>query len=200
MWEAKWGGKDEDCVAACRRISGELGVKAPDKPLYRLKASEKSANNREWRDALSRGLKYPDKVVKVDQGEYLKVYSGRYERKGRKPTARLYPLLPGMLIYTAENLAWEDRSTRKYKWFDRHMMMYAGDGEVYENFRPPPRPEDTPDPHDTAYDTGPRDLLADTGGAYESGTSFVVGLSIYDPFFELRPWWQRGLLTLYQHK
>jgi hypothetical protein len=59
-----------------------------------------------------------------------------------------------------------------YRWYQRHMSMYAGGGKVYENWL---------DPH------GARDLWKlKNQGVHPRDNKFFIVLSIYDPFQEHR--------------
>jgi hypothetical protein len=177
MWKEKWETEqldDEDCADACNQIARWMGVKGgAGKPVFRISKDDDEATATEAAEAYSRGFKYRDRIVKIADDEFMKVHSG----KGGKnvPTVRSFPLLPGMLIYTAENAGWKDKEKKTYRWYLRHMQMYGGNGVVYENFRSP---------------TNPRTLLEgdpdeDKAGAYNTG-DFLVTLSIYDPFFSMR--------------
>ena len=174
MWEEHWASdklKDEDCARACSIIAHSMGIKAKSDPLFRVSRDDDAATPKEAKDAYSRGWKYRDRVQRDGAREVMKVHIGS-AAKGA-PKIRKYPLLPGMLIYTAESAGWKDEKKTTYRWYARHMQMYGGDGVVFENFVDPVDPrvllEGAPD--------------EDEYGAYSPKTGrFLTTLSIYDPF------------------
>ena len=166
LWVDKWTATmdAEDCGTVARRMAGLLGgVKYPP-PKAMLKDDLIAATPEEEQAARSRGVKHSDRVFPGPPDVY-RVYSGPAD----KLDAEFHLLRPGMLIYTAESLAWRDRARKLYRWHDRHMLMYGGGGIAYENFVPASSPRDiSKDP--TAY----------------AGSLFSVGLAIYDPFEGVR--------------
>lgn len=173
MWEEKYSEvyeKYPDCGSCARKMAQLLGGQWSPPPLM-LKNDLEKAEPYEEEEARSRGLKVVDKIVtspSADRPDQYVVYAGKPGRL----TVAFYPVLPGMLVYTAESLAWRDRRKKLYRWWDRHMMMYAGGGIAYENFR---------DPNDPNPNNGPRNVSEDPI-AYGSGSIFSVGLALYDPF------------------
>jgi hypothetical protein len=171
MWLDKWAAVKKrypDCGSCARKMAQLLGGQWSPPPLM-LKDDLVEVEPYEEEEARSRGKKVVDKIVtspSADRPDQYVVYAG----KPGNLTAAFYPVLPGMLVYTAENLAWRDPVNKLYRWWDRHMMMYAGGGIAYENFR---------DPNDP--DWGPRNVSEDPI-AYEKGSIFSVGLALYDPF------------------
>lgn len=187
-WKTHWWDyetKKEDCRAATRRIAKLMGgtdinlkdLKGRYMPLYRLKPDEERATKQEVKDAYNRGRHYPDEVITGWPFDSFKAYSGRRDNL----SYRVYPLLAGMCIYTAEGAYPAVKSRLPSKWSQRHMMMYAGDGVVYENFRDPKVKLE----RRNLTKPNPTDWYAPYAHA---NASFFVGLSIYDPFSDLRSW------------
>ena len=178
-WTPQERGDTEDCAAAAKRIAGVMGGDLATMKTYRFSRSDRMSTPAELRGARSRGRRYRDRIIAGSPRDHLQVWSGTADpATGRRPTARNYPLEPGMLIYTAEG------ADRDGRWSLRHMMMYAGDGEVRENFRSPD------DPRDLTDRPG-----GDRNGAYDTG-SFHVVLSVHDPFAEQRGWWTKMRLDM----
>jgi len=194
VWEEHWKPDDldkRDCVVACNHIAKQMGVDdaSGQTPLFRISKDNDEATPTEAKQAYSRGFRYRDRVVTDGAHEYLRVYSG----VPPKHKIRRYPLLPGMLIYTAESAGWKDKERGTYRWYLRHMQMYGGNGVVYENWLSPTEPR------------GPRTLLEgadseDKDGAYgrSGGSKFVVTLAIYDPFLDQRTEKERELIDFYR--
>lgn len=178
-WTPEDRGETEDCAAAAKRIARLMGGDVAKMRTYRFSRSDRMSTAEERKAARSRGWRFRDRIVTGADGDFLEVWSGIHDpASGLQPTAHRYPLLPGMLIYTAEG------ADRDGKWSLRHMMMYAGDGKVQENFRSPRSPRDLTDRPG-----------GDLDGAYGTG-SFHVVLSIHDPFAERRGWWTKAWLEL----
>jgi hypothetical protein len=166
LWVDRWTSAmvAEDCGTVARRMAGLLGGDKYPAPKAMLKEDLVNATPKEVEEAQSRGTKYSDRLVDGDPARYV-VYSGM----AGSLHADVHPILPGMLMYTAESLAWRDRERELYRWHKRHMLMYGGGGIAYENFVDARRP---------------RDLTKDNV-AY-AGSLFSVGLALYDPFDDLR--------------
>jgi len=197
--------EDLDCFQASLRVSTigrskarerKLKPQRPplDGPLHRISQHDKRATPEEASAAHGRGWRVRDHVVaSLGPREYLKVHTGG--AGGAAPTAAFYPLLPGMIIYTAENVGWADRSSRKYNWFKRHAAVYRGGGWVRDNFRTQPR--NILVGHEEEDDWGawkrPEDPKKDD-------PQFLTTLAVYDPFFAYRSeaevlWLSRGART-----
>jgi len=179
LWEREWteAMPDEECTDVARRMARRLGGVKRDAgtPVIRFSTHDKDATPQEVAEAHSRSKKnhkkkYLDRVL--PNTDTLFVHSGS-AADGKDPIRTEFQLLPGMLIYTAEDGGYKNKKAGTYRWFWRNMMMYAGDGFVYENWVP-------------ADD--PRNLWTadDDHGVHPSSDKFVVVLSIYDPFKEHR--------------
>jgi hypothetical protein len=166
LWVEKWTSalRDEDCGTVARRMAGLLGGRTRPPAKAMLKDDLIAATPKEVDEARSRGVKHGDRLIDGDPAMY-RVYGGTADSLD----ATFHVIRPGMLIYTAESLAWRDRARKLYRWHDRHMLMYGGGGIAFENFVDAKRPRDLTKDH-TAY----------------AGSLFSVGLAIYDPFEGLR--------------
>jgi len=182
--------EDLDCFQASMRVAAIGGSKARERklkpersrlngPLYRISQHDERATPEEARAAHGRGWRVRDRVVWLGRGEYLRVYTGG--AGGAAPTATYYPLLPGMIIYTAENAGWADKASGTYNWFKRHAAVYRGGGWVRDNF-----------------DAQPRNIMQghaeeDEWGAWhrpkrpkKDDPQFLTTLAVYDPFYAYR--------------
>jgi hypothetical protein len=192
--------KDLDCRAAANRVAAIGQSKARKRkikpnqspltgPLYRIASDDLDATPTEVKEAYGRGWRVRDRVVSFSGREYMRVHSGGAD--GAEPTVRFFPLLPGMMIYSAEDAGWKDKGQGTYRWYLRHAAIYKGDGWIRENFgaqlrniKQGHRSEDR------------------TLGAYgaDSHPKFLTTLAIYDPFHAYRSkadkaWLDRGAMT-----
>lgn len=170
-----------DCAKTCNLIAAKMGVKFNhhiDKALFRISDRDTDPNPQESKEAFDRGKKgLADRVVKRDDGEYMKVHRGM----GDSPTVEEYPLLPGMLIYTAESIGWASKAKKNVEWQQRHMQMYAGGGKVFENVMGKSK----------RNGFNLRTMLEGDKNAKfvwnrGKGQKFQTTLSIWDPFFARR--------------
>ena len=143
-------------------------------PVIRFTKHDENASRDEVAEAHSRGrekhkTKYFDKVL--PNTDTLVIYTG--SAAGKEPSRTEFRLQPGMLVYTAEDGGWMDEAAGTYRWYWRHMSMYAGDGIVYENWR-------NPDKRRNLW------KRKDDQGVHPGDNKFFIVLSIYDPFKEHR--------------
>jgi len=196
--------EDIDCFKASMRVA-EIGrSKARDRklkpqrsalrgPLYRISKHDERATPEEARAAHGRGWSVRDHVVSFGRREYLKVHTGG--AGGAAPTAAYYPLLPGMIIYTAENVGWADKARGTYNWFKRHAAVYRSGGWVRDNFATEPR--NIMEGHDEEDDWGAWHMPKHPK---KTDPQFLTTLAIYDPFYAYRSeadvlWLSRGSRT-----
>ncbi|MFQ5629460.1 MAG: hypothetical protein ACE5I1_11915 [bacterium] len=222
LWTTERGGdkidyEDRDEYGDCFKVATEMAVEAGSKSfngkyLYhkgsheRPKGSQaKEAYSRGWgkkfKDPMKSGLKPRfDYVVKIGSAHYMKIYEGEYVKDESKQPCKLVELLPGMLIYTAEETAYCDASKTNLCWELRHQATYYKDGKVFDNFLDPKKPlralndlknwesisahtdydrsKVRPDPR-----AGYRPRRSDvTGTTKKKIGQFSVVLSIYDPY------------------
>jgi hypothetical protein len=174
LWLDEWTPKtpDEKCTEVARRMARHLGGVTQDAgtPVIRFSKHDEDATAQEVAEAHSRGHKYRDRVL--PNTDTLVIHSGS-AAAGKKPKRTEFQLLPGMLIYTAEDGGWKDKKLRTYQWYWRHMMMYAGKGVVYENWVNPSSSRNLWKPENDH-------------GVHPRSYKFVAVLSIYDPFKEHR--------------
>lgn len=191
---------DLDCRAAANRVAGigqakakHRGINARRSPLtgalYRISTDDLDATPAEAKDAYGRGWTVRDRVVSAFGRDYMKVHRGG--AGGTTPTVEFYPLLPGMMIYSAESVGWKDKKKGTYRWYLRHAAIYAGNGWVRENFGAQRRNIRQGDPAED------RNLGA--WGA-DDDPKFLTTLAIYDPFYPYRSdaeeaWLARGPMT-----
>lgn len=176
-----------DCREAADRLAGigrsvakRRGIKANRQPLnsnllYRISEADEDAEPWEATEAHGRGWRVRDRVVSAFGRDYMKVFSGG--AGGTQPRVHFYPLLPGMMIYSAEDIGWKDKSKGTYRWYLRHAAVYAGGGWVRENFGAQRRNIKQGDPkEDTRL------------GAYDPSDKpkFLTTLAIYDSFYPYR--------------
>ena len=178
LWEKLWKFEmvNQECTEVARGMAKELGGVTRDAgtPVVRFTKHDENATAKEVAEAHSRGrkkhkTKYFDKVR--PNTDTLVVHTG--SAAGREPDRMEFQLLPGMLIYTAEDGGWLNEAEGTYRWYQRHMMMYAGGGDVYENWVDADRPRNLWKP---AYDHG----------VHPSDNKFLIVLAIYDPIKEHR--------------
>jgi hypothetical protein len=178
--------KDLDCRAASDRVAviGNSRAKrrkitptrtALTGPLYRISNDDLDATPTEAKEAHGRGWKVRDRVVSSFGRDYMKVHRGGAD--GATPTIEFYPLLPGMMIYSAEDVGWKDKKQGTYRWYLRHAAVYRSEGWIRENFGAQRRNIKQGHPQED------RSL-----GAYGSddNPSFLTTLAIYDPFYAYR--------------
>jgi hypothetical protein len=182
--------KDIGCFEACMRVARIGQSKARDRnleaqrspldgPLYRISKHDEHATPEEARAAHGRGWRVRDHVVSFARREYLKVHIGG--AAGAAPTAAFYPLLPGMIIYTAENAGWDDEAKGTYNWYKRHAAVYRGGGWVRDNFAT--RPRNIMESHAEEDEWGAWHMPEHPE---EEDPHFLTTLSIYDPFYAYR--------------
>ena len=175
-----------DCRAASNRLAAIGQSKAKQrriKPnrsplsgaLYRISGDDLNATAAEVQEAYGRAWRVRDRVVSAFGRDYMKVFSGG--ASGAQPAVHFYPLLPGTMIYSAEDAGWKDKSKGTYRWYLRHAAVYAGSGWVRENFGAQRRNIKQGDPEEDTR-----------GGAYDLSDEpkFLTTLSIYDPFHAYR--------------
>jgi hypothetical protein len=180
--------KDIDCFEACRRVARIGRLKAHDRklkpqrpplgvtePLYRISKHDERATPEEARAAHGRAWRVRDHVVSFARREYLTVHIGG------TAGAALYPLLPGMIIYTAENAGWDDEAKGTYNWYKRHATVYRGGGLVRDNFAT--RPRNIMEGHAEEDDWGAWHMPEHPK---KTDPHFLTTLSIYDPFYAYR--------------
>ena len=193
--------EDLDCFQASMRVAAIGGSKARERklepqrsrlngPLYRISQHDERATPEEARAAHGRGWRVRDRVVWLGKGEYLKVHKGG--AGGAAPTASYYPLLPGMIIYTAENAGWADKASGTYNWFKRHAAVYRGGGWVRDNFAAQPR--NIMQGHAKEDDWG---AWHRPDRPKKDDPRFLTTLAVYDPFYAYRTeaelrWLSRG--------
>jgi hypothetical protein len=178
--------EEVDCRAASNRMVGIGRAKAKRRklkalreqlggPLYRISSDDRAATPDEAKNALGRGWSVRDRVVSFGGREYLKVHSGGADDAA--PTVRFYPLLPGMMIYSAESVGWQSKTKGTYRWYLRHAAIYRGGGWIRENFGAQRRNIMQ------GHKSEDRNL-----GAYgsDSDPKFLTTLAIYDPFYAFR--------------
>jgi len=192
---------DIDCFQASMRVAAIGRSKARDRklkpqrppldgPLYRISKHDERATPEEARAAHGRGWRVRDHVVSFGRREYLQVHMGG--AGGAAPTAAFYPLLPGMIIYTAENAGWADRASGTYNWFKRHAAVYRSGGWVRDNFATQPR--NIMEGHAEEDDWGAWSMPEHPE---KDDPQFLTTLAIYDPFYAYRSeaevlWLSRG--------
>jgi hypothetical protein len=193
--------KDIDCFQASMRVGAIGRSKARDRklnpqrppldgPLYRISKHDERATPEEARAAHGRGWRVRDHVVSFGRREYLKVHMGG--AGGAAPTAAFYPLLPGTIIYTAENAGWADRASGTYNWLKRHAAVYRSGGWVRDNFATQPR--NIMEGHAEEDDWGAWRMPEHPE---KDDPQFLTTLAIYDPFYAYRSeaevlWLSRG--------
>jgi len=189
-----------DCREASNRLASigqskakQRGIKANRNalsgPLYRISDDDLNATATEVKEAYGRAWRVRDRVVSAFGRDFMKVFSGGAE--GAQPTVHFYPLLPGMMIYSAEDAGWKDKGKGTYRWYLRHAAVYAGGGWVRENFGAQRRNIKQGDPDEDKR-----------GGAYglSDKPKFLTTLAIYDPFHAYRSkeeeaWVSKGPLS-----
>ena len=189
-----------DCREATNRLAGigrsqakRRGIKANREPLkdalYRISKDDYDAEPWEAKEAHNRGWRVRDRVVSAFGRDYMKVWSGGAE--GATPTVKFYPLLPGMMIYTAENAGYTSKKKNTYHWYRRHAAAYKGDGEVRENFgdqtrniKEGHRNKDTGRIDEDEW--GAWDIPRDPRRRKPEDPKFFTTLAIYDPFYAYR--------------
>jgi hypothetical protein len=177
---------DLDCRAAANRVAAIGRSRAKDRgikpirsalkgPLYRISKDDLDATPTEVKEAHDRGWSVRDRVVSLLGRDYMKVHSGG--AGGATPTVKLYPLLPGMMIYSAEDGGWKDKKNGTYRWYLRHAAIYRSNGWVRENFGAQLRniKEGHPD----------EDREAGAWGE-DANPKFLTTLAVYDPFYAYR--------------
>lgn len=146
-----------DCVRGALKVVGRLGGSRnlSKTVVFHGKPYSRKASKQEGKEALSRFKSgHKDFIV----NEHLIVWD-RTVNTGI--VFRMFPLKPGMLIYTSE----------KYtnRWNYRHMCMYTGQGKKLDSINiTKPKPK----PFKPVWGSGP--------------TQFFVVLKVYDPFKNAR--------------
>lgn len=199
---------DVDCREAADRVAGigrseasRRGIKAnreplKGRPLYRISKDDEKAEPWEAKEAHGRSWRVRDRVVSAFGRDYMKVWSGGAE--GATPTVKFYPLLPGMMIYTAENAGYADKKSNTYNWYRRHAAVYKGDGWVRENFGDQLR--NIKQGHEEEDAWGAWRQPEDPKKRKKTDPKFFTTLAIYDPFYSYRSkaeeaWLGRGPMT-----
>jgi hypothetical protein len=169
-----------------REKAKERGIKPLRSPrqdaLFRISKHDERAEPLEAKEAHGRAWRVRDRVVSAFGHDYMKVWTGGAE--GSTPTPRFYPLLPGMMIYTAENAGYTSKKLNTYHWYRRHAAVYRGDGWVRENFGDQLR--NIMQGHAEEDLDGAWRLPRDPRKRTSEDPKFLTTLAIYDPFYAYR--------------